>query len=298
VVVVGWGRKWDSFITIRRQTGRVTSEWMVRPECKPSFIDQLINCICVGSCTMRAHAPTVWKRTSFERSAAHQRREDFNYKFAPSRRCLVYSWLALLPCRGVSNAPSWTRQDPIELLHRWSSSSADDVENGLICNDRPGTSYLRTRERGKLSMRSLGPFSSEEPGASNILLAKYTGSCFYQWSTGAIYEGTDGPGHPLVVEEGTAVTYQERRKARKLEPCGWESLTANENGGGGSSSSRIGPSQDPCPLNQLDSFSNNFTNICGLSSNLSSVEHHRASSSPHILLLSETQLLKDVLVNS
>ena len=81
-------------------------------------------------------------------------------------------------------------------------------------------------------MRSLGPFSSEEPGASNILLAKYTGSCFYQWSTGAIYEGTDGPGHPLVVEEGTAVTYQERRKARKLEPCGWESLTANENGGG------------------------------------------------------------------
>ena len=44
----------------------------------------------------------------------------------------------------------------------------------------------------------------------------------------------------------------------------------------------------------LDSFSIDFCNIRGLRSNLSSVEHHLLSSSPDLLLLSETQLSANV----
>ena len=44
----------------------------------------------------------------------------------------------------------------------------------------------------------------------------------------------------------------------------------------------------------LDSISFDFCNIRGLRSNLSTVEHHLASSSPDLLFLSETQLSANV----
>ena len=71
--------------------------------------------------------------------------------------------------------------------------------------------------------------------------------------------------------------------------------TANEREG--SSSSSTGPSHDSPFSVRPSSFSIHYTNIRGLSSNLSSVEHHLSSNSPNILLLSETQLSNDVLTS-
>lgn len=47
--------------------------------------------------------------------------------------------------------------------------------------------------------------------------------------------------------------------------------------GKGSGRSNLGASQYPCPSTRPDSFSNNFTNICSLSTNPSLPEHHLAS---------------------
>ena len=46
-----------------------------------------------------------------------------------------------------------------------------------------------------------------------------------------------------------------------------------------------------------NSFSIHYTNIRGLASNFTSVEHHIAATSPNILLLSETQVSSDASTN-